>query len=50
LSGKLDPSLTKALCDVKLTAGARAFGKFDEILAKVEKMKKGFTEYVLTEW
>jgi predicted nucleotidyltransferase len=28
-----------------MIAGARAFGKFDEILAKVEKIKKGFLEY-----
>ncbi|MDP3286630.1 MAG: nucleotidyl transferase AbiEii/AbiGii toxin family protein [Desulfobacterales bacterium] len=32
-----------------MIAGAKAFGKFDETLAKVEKMKKGFTEYALAE-
>jgi predicted nucleotidyltransferase len=28
-----------------MITGARAFGKFDETLAEVEKMKKGFLEY-----
>jgi predicted nucleotidyltransferase len=32
-----------------MIAGAKALGKFDETLAKVEKMKKGFTEYALPE-